>query len=127
MGRFAPVALLLLPLAWAALIIIGFSGIFWALGVDPWRDALVLSGSSITTLGFRTTDDLPTLLLSITEGLIGLGIFALLISFLPTIYGAFSRRETAVGKLHIRSTNQRGEASAATLLSRTAAIGGLSR
>jgi hypothetical protein len=125
MARFGPVALLLLPLAWAVLIILGFSGVFWALGVDPWRDALVLSGSSLTTLGFRTTTDLPTLLLSITEGLIGLGIFALLISFLPTIYGAFSRREKAVGKLHIRSTNRHNEATAATLLIRTSAIGGL--
>lgn len=127
LARFAPVALTMLPLVWSALIIVGFSGVFWALGVDPWREALVLSGSSLTTLGFRTTTDLPTLVTSIVEGLIGLGLFALLISFLPTIYGAFSRRETAVGKLQIRSTDMRGEASAATLLARISSVGGLSQ
>ena len=125
LARMAPIALMMLPIWWAALIILGFSGTLWALGVEPWRDALVLSGSSITTLGFRTTDDLPTLLLSITEGLIGLGLVALLISFLPTIYGAFSRRELAVSKLHTRSTNTDGDATAATLLIRVSAIGGL--
>jgi hypothetical protein len=125
LARLAPFALLMLPLVWAALIILGFSGVFWSMGVHPWREALVLSGSSLTTLGFRTTDDLPTLLCAIGEGLIGLGLFALLISFLPTIYGAFSRRETAVGKLHNRSTNQSGEASAATLLIRASSVGGL--
>ena len=125
LARFAPVALLVLPLVWAALIIVGFSGVLWSLGVDPWRDALVLSGSSLTTLGFRTTNDLPTLVTSIIEGLIGLGLFALLISFLPTIYGAFSRRETTVGKLHIRSTGMGGNASAATMLARSSSVGGL--
>lgn len=117
-ARFAPVALLMLPLIWAVGVIIGVSGVFWALDVDPYRDALVLSGSSLTTLGFRTTNDLPTLLVAILEGLIGLGLIALLISFLPTIYGAFSHRENAVAKLHLRSTDAYGEASPAAMLIR---------
>ncbi len=33
----------------------------------------------------------------------GLAIVALLISFLPTLYGAFSRREVAVGRLTTRA------------------------
>ena len=117
-ARFAPVTLMLFPLVWASGVILGCSGLFWALGVDPYRDALVLSGSSLTTLGFRSTTDLPTLFLSIGEGIIGLGLVALLISFLPTIYGAFSRREIAVAKLHLRATNVDGVASPASLLTR---------
>ncbi len=117
-ARFAPVALVLLPLIWAVGVIGGTSGIFWALGVEPYSEALVLSGSSLTTLGFRTTSDLPTLLIAIFEGLVGLGIVALLISFLPTIYAAFSRRESEVAKLHLRSTDEHGQASAATMLIR---------
>lgn len=117
-ARFAPVALVLLPLVWAVGVIAGSSAVFWALGVEPYREALVLSGSSLTTLGFRTTGDLPTLIVEIFEGLVGLGLIALMISFLPTIYGAWSRRETEVAKLHLRSTDVHGEASAAAMLLR---------
>ena len=124
-ARFAPTALLVLPLVWSIGVLLGCSATFWALGVEPYRDALVLSGSSLTTLGFRTTDDLPTLLLAIFEGLVGLGLVALLISFLPTMYSAFSRREIAVAKLDLRSTWSDGTASPASLLVRTQQISGL--
>ncbi len=123
-ARFAPMALITLPLVWGLAVGLGCSATFWALGVEPYRDALVLSGSSLTTLGFRTTTDLPTLVLSILEGLVGLGLVALLISFLPTIYGAFSRREIAVAKLHLRATDQMGRASPMTLLVRNHRIEG---
>lgn len=125
MARFGPTALMLFPLVWAVGVILGCSGLFWALGVEPYREALVLSGSSLTTLGFRSTSDLPTLIVEIVEGIIGLGLVALLISFLPTIYGAFSRRETAVAKLHVRSTDDNGEPSAAAMLGRRHAIDSL--
>lgn len=115
-ARFGPSALMMFPFLWAGGVIIGCSGVFWALGVEPYRHALVLSGSSMTTLGFRSTSDLPTLTLSIVEGIVGLGLVALLISFLPTIYGAFSRRETAVAKLHLRDTNADGVPSPSALL-----------
>jgi len=124
-ARFAPTALLVLPLVWSVGVLLGCSATFWALGVEPYREALVLSGSSLTTLGFRTTTDLPTVILEILEGLVGLGLVALLISFLPTMYGAFSRREVAVAKLHLRSTWFDGSASSASLLVRNQRIGGI--
>lgn len=124
-ARFAPSALILFPLVWAFNVALGCSAIFWALGVEPFRDAFILSGSSLVTLGFRSTEDLPTLELAIVEGLVGLGLVALLISFLPTIYGAFSRRETAVAKLHLRSTDANDVASAPTLLIRRHLINSL--
>jgi hypothetical protein len=117
-ARFGPTALMMFPFVWAGFVILGASGVFWSLGVDPYRDALVLSGSSLTTLGFRSTTDLPTLTVSIIEGVVGLALVALLISFLPTIYGAFSRRETAVAKLHLRATGPDGVASPWSLLGR---------
>ena len=122
-ARFAPVSLMLFPVIWVAGVVIGCAGLFWALGVRPLREAIVLSGSSLTTLGFRTTQDLPTLLVEIAEGLVGLGLVALLISFLPTIYDAFSRRETAVAKFHLRSTGSDGSASPTSMLIRRHQIG----
>jgi hypothetical protein len=41
--------------------------------------------------------------LAFVEAAIGLGLVALLISYLPTIYGAFSRREVAVTGLAVRA------------------------
>lgn len=124
-ARFAPMTLMTFPFVWACGVIFGCSGVFWALGVRPYQDALVLSGSSLTTLGFRTTEDIPTLFVAIVEGIVGLGLVALLISFLPTIYGGYSRRETAVAKWHLRSTGSDGVASPASMLVRRHRIGSL--
>ncbi|MCY4257733.1 MAG: hypothetical protein OXE04_05515 [bacterium] len=103
LARYAPTTLMILPLVWAAGVTYGFSLMFWGLDVRPYREALVLSGWSLTTLGYRITTDMFTLMLATAEALIGLGIVALLISFLPTMYSAFSSRETAVARLEIRA------------------------
>jgi hypothetical protein len=127
MSRFAPTALMLLPVAWALGLFAGFAPIYWGLGVDSWRAAFLLSGSSLTTLGFHSEENLAEGLAAITEALLGLGLVALLISFLPTIYSHFSRRETTVAKLFIRAENDKGFADPVTLLIRSHAIGGLGR
>ena len=103
LARYAPTTLMLLPVFWATGVIYGFSLMFWALDVHPYREALTLSGWSLTTLGYRVTTDFFTLTLAAVEALIGLGIVAFLISFLPTMYSAFSARETAVARLEIRA------------------------
>ena len=46
---------------------------------------------------------MPTYGASFLEATIGLGLVALLISFLPTIYGAFQRRELLVARLATRA------------------------
>jgi hypothetical protein len=127
MSRFAPTALMLMPIVWAVGIILGFTPIYWALGEDSWRDALLLSGSSLTTLGFRSADFAGELIAAIIEALLGLGLVALLISFLPTIYGHFSRRESTVAKIFIWSENEHGTSDPVTLLVRSHEIGGLQR
>ncbi len=59
MALFAPVALLLLPISWLTIILLGYTLIFWGLGTRPWFDAFYLSGSSLFTLGFQSVNDLP--------------------------------------------------------------------
>lgn len=103
MGRYAPVALILLPFMWSLHIIVGFALMYWALGTRGFDAALVLSGSSLTTLGFRSADDMATLLLAIVEAGLGLIVAALMISYLPTLYGAFMQREHMVAHLEIRA------------------------
>ncbi len=98
-GLYAPVALVSLPFAWSMLIAVGFALIFWGLGVGSISDAWITSGSSLFTLGFQRPDGAGPILLCFIEATIGLGIVALLISYLPTLYTAYSTREQGVGLL----------------------------
>ncbi|HEV7811131.1 MAG TPA: hypothetical protein VGO64_11055 [Candidatus Limnocylindrales bacterium] len=102
MAYYGPIALILLPAWWLILLALSFSAMFWAIGL-PATEAVVVSGSSLLTLGF----DRPAVpggdLLSFAEAAIGLALVALLISYLPTIYGSFSRRELLVNLLEVRA------------------------
>ena len=103
MALYAPTGLLVLPATWLVLVVFGYTAMFRALEVDTWRNAFRTSGSSLLTLGFTVPDSLPSAVLAFTEAAIGLGLLALLISYLPTIYNAFSRREALVARLAVRA------------------------
>lgn len=101
---YAPVSLLTLPPVWIATVCLGFTALFWAAGVSSLFDALVESGSSLLTLGFVPPTQSPlTVLLAFSEATLGLILVALLISYLPTMYSAFSNRETLVNLLEVRA------------------------
>jgi hypothetical protein len=100
---YAPVSLLLMPVVWLTLITLGYALVFWALGTDSPYDAFTLSGSSLLTLGFERADGVVNMVLIFSEATIGLIVIALLISYLPSMYGAFARRETAVTMLEVRA------------------------
>jgi hypothetical protein len=103
MALYAPLTLIVLPVVWLAITLLGFAAMYWALGVHPVRQAFVESGSSLLTLGFVRAEDLPTTLLAFSEAADGLILLALLITFLPSMYGAFSRREHAVAMVAIQA------------------------
>jgi hypothetical protein len=103
MARFAPFAMILLPVVWLVVTLLAFMPMYWALGVDLFRDAFIQSGSSLLTLGFAFDHHGPTVALTFAEATLGLGLIALLISFLPTIYQQFSRREVLVTQLDTRA------------------------
>jgi hypothetical protein len=124
MARYAPTSLMLLPIVWASGVLVGFAAIYWAIDDDEW-EVLLLSGSSLTTLGFQRAEHDTVMMVSVLEALIGLGLVALLITFLPTMYGQFSRREIAVSKLYNRADDRGGAATPTILLVRLHAIDGL--
>jgi hypothetical protein len=86
MAFYAPLSLLILPVMWIALVMMGYSAIFWALDIRPIPRAVETSGSSLLTLGFAQLGSLPLALVAFSEAVIGLGLVALLIAYLPTIY-----------------------------------------
>jgi hypothetical protein len=103
MSYYAPVSLLMLPPTWLAIILGGFTLIFWAVGIESWSDSFILSGSSLLTLGFEKGDTLFQSILSFVEATMGLTMVALLIAYLPSMYAAFSKRETAINLLEVRA------------------------
>jgi hypothetical protein len=121
---YAPIGLLTLLLSWLFLIWIAFGAMFWATGPDSWYYALRESGSSFTTLGFEGPRTPVHMALTLAEATIGLMLVALLISYLPSIYGAFARRETAVKLLEVRAGSP---PSAVEMLLRYHRIHGLGR
>jgi hypothetical protein len=124
LSLYSPIALVTLPGLWVAMILIGFTGIFWGSGIHPLTEAFATSGSSLFTLGFIRPRGTPRILLEFAEAGIGLGLISLMISYLPTIYGAFSRREALVGMLEVRAGLP---PSPAELLTRYMRIGWLER
>ena len=98
-GLYAPVALVSLPLVWMLSVIVGFSFIFWGTDAGTWQHSFEVSGSSVTTLGFSAPQGSLRTWISFVEAIIGLGLVALLISYLPTIYAAHHDREKGLRTL----------------------------
>lgn len=103
MALYAPVGLLMLLLTWITVVLIGYALMFWGLGDRTVWAAFELSGSSILTLGFEHPADIASTILVFTEAALGLILLALLITYLPSIYSSFSRREAAVTALEVRA------------------------
>ena len=122
LAAYGPSALLLLPLVWLVLVIAGGTLVDWAVGVGSWRGAFTESGSSLFTLGFSVPASLPQTAVDFVEAALGLGLVALLIAYLPSIYASYSRREALVTALE---TQAGSPPSGTALLERLARIGGL--
>ncbi|MGY3088278.1 hypothetical protein ACVWYF_001311 [Hymenobacter sp. UYAg731] len=103
MAHYAPVALVGLPVFWEALVSLGYASMFWALGEGNWERCYKLSSSSLLTLGNSSSHRLFITALSYSEATLGFILLTLLISYLPTIYQAFSRREVTVALLELRA------------------------
>jgi hypothetical protein len=100
LGSYGPLSLLGLLAFWVLLLVVGWGAVWWGLrsrvsGVDDYIDAVYFAGVGFLTVGFG--DILPTgdlaRLLVLVEAFMGLVTMALVIGYLPTLYGAYSRRE----------------------------------
>jgi hypothetical protein len=104
----APLGLFAQMLTWGVLSLLAFAALFWSLiasridGASIVR-AIELSGSSMLTLGFDAPHGLARQVTAFAAAGVGLTLFALVITYLPTLYGSFSRRELLVTKLSVRT------------------------
>ena len=104
MGLYAPLTLVLLPLAWTLAVFLGFALMFWAVGEGTIGESFEVSGSSLLTLGFQHPATGAGVALAFVGGAITLAIIVLLlVTYLPAMYTAFSERERLVTLLASRA------------------------
>jgi hypothetical protein len=108
MAYYGPTAILMLLVASLVCVLAGYTLMFWSIdvsvfGLDPWLSALTASGSSVFTLGYAPVDTLGEKILTFSAAATGPILTALLIGYMPTIYGAFSKREALVNLLEVRA------------------------
>jgi hypothetical protein len=103
LAYYAPVTLLTLPVVWLACVLLGYAGIYWALGASSWGAAITISRLSLLYLGSNIGDIPGGTIWAFSETVLSLLLAAILVSYLPAIYSAFSQREQAVTGLETRA------------------------
>ena len=112
LATFGPLSLFALVAVWALGLITGFALLHWSMDTGLSVNAehsfatyWYFSGTTFFTLGYG--DLVPTggwgRVLSVVEAGIGFGFLAVVISYLPVLYQAFSRREVAISLLDARA------------------------
>jgi hypothetical protein len=129
LSYFGPLSLLGLFALWAAMLIVGFGFLYFSdARLDQTHPTLetcfYLSGTTFFTLGLGdvTPHTAAERVLAVCESGLGFGFLALVLSYLPVIYQAFSRREVAIVLLDARAGSP---PTATELLRRHAGIHGL--
>jgi hypothetical protein len=114
---YGPLALLVLFVVWALLLTAAYALIYFGLHVpfsDPshpvtlfqrLRTCMYVSGTTIFTLGLGDVQPATPVarMLIVCEAGTGLGFVALVIGYVPVLYGAFSAREIPVAMLDARA------------------------
>jgi hypothetical protein len=113
LGYLGPLSLLGLFGFWAVLFVFGFGLLLWGLALPlnapdhtiSFTTYLYLSGTTFFTLGLGDVTPVPGVarLLVVSEVALGFGFLALVISYVPIIYQAFSRRELRISLLDARA------------------------
>src|SRR5215469_11406475 len=99
-----PIYILLLIIAWFALVQAGFSLLIWSSQAEhSLLQAVIASGSALSTLGFLTPPGMVGQLLAIVEGATGLGIVVFYFTFIPGYQTTIQLRQVKVAWLYARA------------------------
>lgn len=107
---YGPLSLLFLFVFWAIGLIVGFGLLYYSeartdVATATLGSSLYLSGTTLFTLGIGDVvpHTAPGRFLVVFESGLGFGFLALVLSYLPVIYQAFSRREVNIVLLDARA------------------------
>ncbi len=113
LGVYGPLSVLTLFVVWAAGLIFAFAMMQWwaaawlegQAGAQAFRGELYFSGTTFFTLGLGDIAPHTPLarVITVLESGTGFGFLAVVISYLPVLYGAFSRREVNISLLDARA------------------------
>ncbi len=98
-----PVALLLLFGTWLVGFYLGYALMLWPVDHVAFSGALREAGSSVLTLGTASSSRPLATAVDYAAAATGLLVVALEIAYVPTLYGAFNRREVQVTLLQARA------------------------
>ncbi len=110
---FGPLSMLLLLAFWGAMLMLAFAMLLWAggavlsgsAGAASFSTDLYFSGTTFFTLGLGDVLPLTTLarVIAVGEAGTGFGFLAVMIAYLPTLYGGLSQREVNISLLDARA------------------------
>jgi hypothetical protein len=106
LSYYGPLAVIALLGAWAALLMFGFALLYRAVPLTGnFGKEMYFSGTTFVTLGLGDIAATSSWGRAITvfEAATGFGLLALIIGYLPVLYGAFSRRELAISQMDARA------------------------
>ena len=102
LGFFGPLALLIELAVWTFGLMVGFGLVEWAgTGGDFGARLFTSSGLFLSAEGASGSTFVHAI--DLFEAATAIGVLFIVIGYLPAIYGAFSRRETAVSRLATRA------------------------
>jgi hypothetical protein len=115
LSLFGPLSLLGLLGTWVGGLVTGFGVLHWSLG-SPLQMAngepslptyLYLSGTTFFTLGYGDITPTGALgrVLAVLESGLGFGFLAVVVSYLPVLFQAFSQREAVISLLDARASS----------------------
>ena len=103
LGLVGPLGVVGLFVTWVCLLLVAFGLIEWWTSGTSLPHALIVSGSSIFTLGILSVHKAGSEAVEFVTAGVGLLVIALEIAYLPAIYTAFSTREADVSLLSTRA------------------------
>jgi hypothetical protein len=119
LGFFGPLALLAQLVVWALGLMIGYGLIEWAVAGGSFSTRFLASSGLFLSAG-ASSGSVGVHVVELLEAATGVGVLFIVIGYMPAVYSAFSRRETAVSQLAPRAGSP---PAAAALLQRAAARG----
>src|SRR6266516_7775588 len=102
LGFFGPLALLSELLTWTVGLILGFALLEWAAVGGAFGHGLLFS-SGLFLSAEAVSGSTVVHVISLIEAATAIGVLFIVIGYLPSVYGAFSRREVAVSQLATRA------------------------
>jgi len=127
LAAYAPASLLVLVVVWVVLLSLGFGMMQWGRETPLSRPSetghllsyLYLSGTTLLTLGYGdlTPADSVGRVMAVGEATTGFIFLALIVGYIPVLYGPFARREQTMLRLDARAG---GEPTGVELLRRHA-------